>query len=155
MAYHAALAAVIVERLSRDRLPAAYPLMRQVAPALSLQRWMQYARKLAGGREPPRKGILVARRRGATYPSGAVCYHLERGMTHESILVAEHFIALDLLHPEVIHAALVAELESIAKMLGCTAVRSIVHGGGPALLDELRVAGHETEGVTLTKTIVR
>lgn len=70
-----------------------------------------------------------------------------------SCSTAEHFIALDLLHPEAVLRALLSALDELGQALGCDSIRSIVHGGRTELLDDFHVAGHAWEGVTLSKTL--
>jgi hypothetical protein len=148
-----ALPPVVVERLSQAQIRSVYPLMREVAPALSLARWLKYARPVATPQAQRRSGVLVAHRRGVAHPIGAVCYRRDRDMLFGSTLTAEHFIAVELLSPEPVLKALLTELDRVAAELHCAAIRSIVHGGRPGLLDDLRLSGHVVEGVTLTKKL--
>jgi hypothetical protein len=69
------------------------------------------------------------------------------------VLTAEHFVALDLLYPDRIIAALIAGLEPVAKRLGCGTIRSIVHGDAAALIVTLQSQGHMAEAVTLVKDV--
>jgi hypothetical protein len=144
---------MIVERLRPEDIRTVYPLMREAAPSLSMPNWLNYARRLLRDAASPKKGILVARRRNLQHPSGAVCYRQERHIAYGDMLTAEHFIALDLLYPEDVLAALLAELDKIALLLGCSAIRSIVHGRRPETIDDLKSAGHHIDGVTLTKHV--
>ena len=148
-----ALPAVVVERLSQAQIHSVYPLMREVAPALSLARWLKYARPVATSQAQRRSGVLVAHRCGVAPPVGAVCYRRDRDMLFGSTLTAEHFIAVELLSPEPVLRALLTELDHVAAELHCAAIRSIVHGARPGLLDDLRLSGHVAEGVTLTKKL--
>jgi hypothetical protein len=61
------------------------------------------------------------------------------------VLVADHFVAVDLLDPGAVLAALVEQLDELAGRLGCTAVRSLVHGGTPDPAESLDAAGHRRE----------
>jgi hypothetical protein len=65
------------------------------------------------------------------------------------VLIADHFVAVDLLDPAAVLAAVVEELDSLARRLGCQAVRSLVHGGVPNVEGGLFAAGHRPEGVSL------
>jgi hypothetical protein len=65
------------------------------------------------------------------------------------VLIADHFVAVDLLDPAAILVALVEELDDLAKQLGCQAVRSVVHGGERDVADGLHAAGHRLEGASL------
>ena len=145
--------ALHVERLSRSAMLTVYPVMREAVPSLSLADWLRYARKVTAGRADAPEGVLIATRRGTRYPSGAVCYRRDHSMTLGTILTAEHFIALDLLYPQVVLRSLLVELDNVALRLNCTAIRSIVHGARADLLADLEGAGHQSEGVTLTKSI--
>ncbi len=145
---------VTVQHLAQAQLRTVYPLMREAAPALSLPGWLQYARPVAAAAHPGRAGILVAHRRGATHPVGAVCYRRDRDMRFGVMLTAEHFIAVDLLYPEAVIHALLGALDRVAGTLRCTAIRSIVHGPRAGLIDDLCLSGHVAEGVTFTKKIM-
>ena len=146
--------ALHVERLCRSALLTVYPVMREAVPPLSLAHWLRYARKVTAGRDDAPEGVLIVTRRGTPHPSGAVCYRRDHSMTLGAVLTAEHFIALDLLYPQVVLKSLLLELDNVALRLNCTAIRSIVHGARPDLLADLEGAGHQSEGFTLTKTIV-
>ena len=99
---------------------------------------------------------MVARRRGHSLPCGAVHYRLERNLRYGQLLTAEHFIAIDLLYPQAVLAALFEALDDIATKCGCSAMRSILHDSGhdsgADLLDRLCITGHRRDGVTITKT---
>jgi hypothetical protein len=144
---------VIVERLTPEHLRSAYPLMREAAPTLSLPRWLNYARRISAGQGSGRTGIIVARRRGVTHLSGAVCYRRQRDLAHGPTLTAEHIVAIDLFYPEAILAALLAELELLAIRLGCTVIRSILRTEPPYVADEWHFAGHRAEGIAFTKVL--
>jgi hypothetical protein len=71
-------------------------------------------------------------------------------------LIADHFVAVDLLDPAAVLAALVDRLDSLGKQLGCQAVRSLVHGGARELEGGLHAAGHrpDTASLLLKKLLV-
>ncbi len=146
---------VVVAPLSGADVRVVYPLMREAEPTLSLAAWLSYAQRVAALRQSRREGILVACRAGRTLPCGAVCYRRDHDLRYGWCLTAEHFIAVDLLDPRVVLMALLAELEVVAVKLGCTAIRSILHGGRDDLTEDLLLAGHVSDGVTLRKTISR
>jgi hypothetical protein len=143
-----------VRPLAPGQLRDLYPLMRAASPALSLQAWLHFARALTASKAPGHAGILVARRHRVSHPCGAVCYRRDRDLQFGIILTAEHFIAMDLLYPEAVMDALLGELDNIAMRLRCNAIRSIVQGGRVMLADELRGAGHVSEGFTMTKSFL-
>jgi hypothetical protein len=133
-----------VEPLARDQVRAVYPLIREAIPGLGLTAWLRFAHKAIATRRAGQAGIIVARRKSHDFPSGLFCYRVDPDPALGKILVAEHFVAVDLLHPDDVLAALVAELDALGERLGCKAVRSIVHG--EAIEGGLASAGHATVG---------
>ena len=147
------MADFLVERLSTDRIPLAYPLIREVAPTLDLQRWTRFARRATDPRREPGRGILVVRRPPRPFPCGLVCYRRDHDLAHGSVLTAEHFVAVDLLDPLSALEALVAELEGMARQLGCHAIRSLLQSTAPEVMSELLAAGHHHGGNHLMKEV--
>jgi hypothetical protein len=140
-----------VEPLARDQVRAVYPLIREAIPGLSLAAWLRFAQGVTSPRRVGQAGIIVARRQGHDFPSGLFCYRVDPDPALGKILVAEHFVAVDLLHPDDVLAALVAQLDALGERLGCKAVRSIVHG--EAVEGGLAQAGHATIGSILGKVL--
>jgi hypothetical protein len=135
--------------LSRDDIRAVYPLVREAVPELNLSAWLRFARQLTGPRRGDPCGIVAARREGRAFPCGLFCYRVEDDLKLGKVLVADHFVAVDLLDPAAVVVALVEELDELARRLGCSAVRSLVHGGVPELVDSLDAAGHRPDGASL------
>ncbi len=148
------MADFIIDGLSRDQVRSVYPLIREAVPTLDLPSWLRFARQLTGSRRVGHCGIIVARREGRTFPCGLFCYRVAEDLKLGKTLVADHFVAVDLLDPGAVVAALVEELEGLAKRLGCQAVRSVVHGGASEVADELRAAGHQPEASLLLKELL-
>ena len=148
------MAQFIIDALGRDQIRAVYPLIREAVPTLDLARWLRFARQLTGPRRSGQRGIVAARREGRAYPCGLFCYRVEEDLRRGRTLVADHFVALDLLDPGAVVTALVEELERLAARLGCQTVRSVVHGGTPGVADELRAAGHQPEAELLLKELL-
>jgi hypothetical protein len=143
------MADFIIGGLSRDELRAVYPLIREAVPTLDLPTWLRFAKQLIGPRRNGQSGIVAARREGRMYPCGLFCYRVEDDLKLGKVLTADHFVAVDLLDPGAVMAALVEHLHGLAKQLGCQAVRSLVHGGAPTVAGGLYAAGHRPEGASL------
>lgn len=114
---------LIAERLRTDQLRIVYPLIRQARPEVDLQRWIRFARRLARPGNASRSGIVAVRYAGQRFPCGLFCYRREHDLRHGLVLTAEHLVALGVLDPAPVLAALVRELEAIGAQLGCSAVR--------------------------------
>ncbi len=143
---------ISVTPLSANQIDPVYPLVREVAPGLDPAQWRRYARQAISNARAGRGGIMVARRKGRPFPCGLFCYRKEQDLSHGAVLAASHFVALDILDPGPVLAALVAELEALAPRLGCTAVRTSVGDATPEVALALTSAGHRPESQTLAKT---
>jgi hypothetical protein len=136
------MAAFSIGVLSRDEIMMVYPLVREVVPTLNLASWLRFARQLTGSR-------VASSVASSPPPSGLFCYRVEDDLTLGRVIVADHFVAVDLLDPGAVLAALVEQLDELADRLGCTAVRSLVHGGTPDTAESLDAAGHRREDAML------
>jgi hypothetical protein len=143
------MADFIIEVLSREQIRSVYPLVREAFPTLDLSAWLRFARQLTGPRRGGPCGIVAARREGRAFPCGLFCYRVDDDLKLGKVLVADHFVAVDLLDPAAVLVALVEELDNLAKRQGCQAVRSLVHGGAPEVEGGLYAAGHQPEGASL------
>jgi hypothetical protein len=150
------MAGFIIELLSRDQIRSVYPLIREAVATIDLTTWLRFARQFTGPRRPGHGGIVTVRREGRPFPCGLFCYHVEDDLKLGKVLTADHFVAVDLLEPDAVLAALVEELDALAGRLGCQAMRSLVHGGPPIVAGGLYAAGHRPEGaVPLLKKLPR
>lgn len=143
------MADFIIDVLSRDQIRSVFPLVREAVPTLDLANWLRFARQLTVPRRGGQCGIIAARREGREFPSGLFCYRVEDDLKLGKVLIADHFVAVDLLDPAAVLAALVEELDGLAKRLGCQAVRSLVHSGPSDVEGGLYAAGHRPEGASL------
>ncbi|MBN8872828.1 MAG: hypothetical protein J0H67_08335 [Rhodospirillales bacterium] len=147
------MSSISVESLRPDQIHAVYPLIREAVPHLALADWVRFARALTSGRRAGHTGIVAARREGRSYPCGLFCYRVDQDLECGKVLIAEHFVAVDLLDPGAVLAALVAELDSLGRRFECAAVRSVVHGAEPEVSGGLTAAGHAPEGTLLLKSL--
>jgi hypothetical protein len=147
------MAAFTVTNLTPDEIRSVYPLIREAIPGLDLAAWLKFARQHTAARRSAHNGIMVARRAGRAFPCGLFCYRVDQDLERGRVLIAEHFVAVDLLDPQAVLAALVEELEALGKRLGCAAVRSIVHGGEGTVAGGLFAAGHAPEASLLGKSL--
>ena len=142
-----------ITTLAQDEARSVFPLIREAVPGLELAAWLRFARQLTLVRGVHIGGIVVARRTGRAFPNGLFCYRIDQDLELGRVLVAEHFVAVDLLDPPAVLAALVVELESLGRRFDCVAVRSVVHSADGAVAGGLSAAGHRPEGSLLFKPL--
>lgn len=141
------------EALQEAQAATVFPLVREVLPGLLLKDWLRFTRATLRRSTSAQAGIVVVHRGQRAFPSGMFTWRRISDPAHGTLLVAEHFVAVDVLDPEPLMAALVEELERLAKQLGCTAIRSVLPGEGALAGANLRAAGHSAQGATLLKKL--
>jgi hypothetical protein len=142
----------VVQSLAPDELRSVYPLIREAMPSISLTAWLAFAKPLLN-RRATQTGIIAARRAGRAFPCGLFCYRVDNDLANGRVLIAEHFVAVDLLDPKAVLTALVGELDALGQRLGCNAVRSVVHGTEHAIFGGLSAAGHSPEASLMLKPL--
>ena len=135
--------------LPPEQASAVFPLLREAIPGLDLRAWLRFARRAADPKRAGREGIIVVVRAPRTMPCGLFVYRKEDELGHGNVLVAEHFVAVDLLDAEPVMQALIAELDLVAKRLGCGAIRAMVLNPSSATAAQLASAGHLPAGSAL------
>lgn len=146
------MSAFTVRPLAPDEILSVFPLIREAMPEVDLAAWTNFARRLTG-RRLNSAGIIAAWREGRSFPCGLFCYRVDKTLAQGKVLIAEYFVAIDLLDPKAVLAALVEELEALGQRLGCAAVRSVVHGGEREVAGGLVAAGHAPEASLLLKAL--
>ncbi len=136
-----------------DQVRTVYPLVREAVPNLDLKSWVRFARRVAHPRRAAQSGIVAVTRRGRAMPCGVFLYRCEKQLPAGAALIAEHFVAVDVLDPEPVVQALIAELDSLAGRLGCAAIRVLVPGDDAVLRAGLQAAGHRPREVALVKPV--
>jgi hypothetical protein len=144
--------AFTVRALAPEQVLSVYPLIREAMPEVALAVWTDFARRVTGRRSHS-AGIMAAWREGRSFPCGLFCYRVDKTLAQGKVLIAEYFVAVDLLDPKGVLAALVAELDALGRRLGCNAVRSVVHGGEQEVAGGLVAAGHAPEASLLLKAL--
>ncbi len=113
-------AALRTAQLASERVVQAYPLIREVAPNLSLAEWVDFARPLSAqkGDTGGCRGIIIAER--SRYIRGLFIYEVNPELSHGRTLFARNIIVLDLVQRDAVAEALVDAMERLAQ----------AHGGG-------------------------
>ncbi len=144
---------VLVQPLTEGDIRPLFPVMREVEPLLQLSQWIDYATRMLRVKSSRPAGVLVVRRRGLL-ACGAACFRPDRDLRFGLVLTIQHFVALDMLYPQVMLAALLAELEALAVRFDCVAIQSHVETRSLDTMRALSQAGHHRNGTMLTKIVV-
>ncbi|MCO6417906.1 hypothetical protein JYK14_17305 [Siccirubricoccus sp. KC 17139] len=153
MAHLPEMPSLIVAPLQPAEFRPAYPLVRAVAPRVSLAEWLRFARRATARSRANLEGVTTVRHPGRAFPSGLCCWRRDHDLEEGRVLTAEHIIALDLLDTAPVIDALTAELERIAVRLQCRSLRSVLHPQAAPLADRLKLRGHRLAATLLTKPV--
>ena len=141
------------EDLSPDSARTVFPLLCEAVPGLTLAGWLGFARRVGSPRQALRSGIVVVRRAPRPMPCGLFIWRRDDDLEHGAVLVAEHLVAIDLLDPAPVMAALVRELEALAKRLGCGGIRTMMIRPDAPIAAQLLAAGHATQVGAMFKPV--
>ncbi len=139
--------------LPPEQASTVFPLVREAIPGLDLRSWLRFARRASDPRRAAREGIIVVVRSPRPMPCGLFVYRKEQELGHGEVLIAEHFVAVDLLDAEPVMQALIAELDVLARRLGCGAIRAMVLNPASQTATQLASAGHRPAGGALWKDV--
>jgi len=149
----AAVPGLCCEDLPPEQAATVFPLLREAIPGLSLQVSLGFARRATSPRRAGQSAIMVVRRAPRPMPCGLFLWRRDEDLAHGAVLVAEHLVAIDLIDPDPVIAALVAELERLAQRLGCGGVRTMVIRPDAPIATRLLAAGHESKGAAMWKLV--
>lgn len=142
-----------IEPLTAARILQVFPLIREAVPQVRLEEWTRFARARTAARGRARTGIRVAKAASNPYPNGLYCYRVETRLLSGNVLVADHFVAIDLLDARPVLDRLIADLEALAVRLGCDEVRSVIQHRSTQSAQPLFAAGYHPQGMVFGKTL--
>ncbi len=143
--------------LTPERVAQAFPLVQIAFPALSLEDWRDFAAPPARAQGQVDGGIItVVSDQG--YIVGLCCYRVAQDFQHGAVLMADPFLALDLLDLKAVARALADAIESLARERRCTAIHTSlpeteVKGADAWLVRILRSRGHRVESLRMCKLL--
>ena len=148
---------LITKPLSGKLIDQAFPLVQASLPSVDLEQWRDFAGQLIGDGAPDTTGILsVLTEQG--YIAGLSIYRVEPSLAHGPVLIADHFMALDLFNRAAVVNVLADVLEDLARRRGCTALHTHIpekdgvwRGPADCLVSILRNRGHAIESLRLCK----
>lgn len=136
-----------VDALDPVMADAAYPLVRSIAPEVTLEDWLDYV-----GRRCREGGLkaLFADNGGLI---GLFSYRFGERLRHGRVLALDDFVTFELSQAAPARKALVAAAEDLARSLGCTGLEVRVGQRGFADPDSPRARGWLSLGLALDSVI--
>lgn len=131
---------------------AAYPLVRTVAPGVSVEQWSLYARKAR------MRGGLLGLIGAENTLFGLLTYRNEDNLRHGRIFHIDNFVTFELNRAAPGRRALCEAAEALARQQGCTAIELRLDSrgyadGGTAKAQGWLNLGHSLEAVVFTKSL--
>ncbi len=124
---------------------------------MSLEDWRDFATPPARAQGQVAGGIItVVSEQG--YIVGLCCYRVTQELLHGAVLLANHFLILDLFGQQAVVRALADAVESLARERRCTAIHTSlpetgVKGADDWLVRNLRDRGHRVESLRMCKLL--
>ena len=131
---------------------AAYPLVRAVAPGVSVEQWSVHARKVR------MRGGLLGLIGAENALFGLLTYRNEESLRHGRIFHIDNFVTFELNRAAPGRKALCEAAEALARKQGCTAIEIRLDSRGFAEGSTARTQGwlnlgHSLEAVVFTKSL--
>ena len=145
---------IVLASLEEGRILQAYPLVREVAPAIAMEAWRDYARGVMGEATGDREeqGIIAAWAQNR-YLRGLFVYRMLPDVQCGPVLAAEFFVGGSPFRQELVADRLLVAAESLACKLSCKAV----HAGLPTrpdwLADHLAERGYSEHSRSMCRPL--
>jgi hypothetical protein len=127
---------------------AAYPLIRTIAPEVSLEDWLDYTRRRC------REGGLIGLFGENGTVVGLASYRLGERLRHGRVLALDDFVTFELSQTAPGRAALMAAAEERARLLGCTGIEVRIGARGFADVGSPKASGWLGLGLAVDSVIL-
>lgn len=125
----------------------AFPLVRAIAPEVSLDDWLSYVERRC------REGGLMGLFGDNNVLMGLFSYRFGERLRHGRVLALDDFVSFELSQAAPARKALMTAAEKLARSLGCTGLEVRVGQRGLACADSPRAAGWLALGMALDSVI--
>ena len=138
--------------MDENSFSAAYPLVRTAIPDVSVEQWLDYARKIR-----MRGGLLGLMGPQSTL-FGLLTYRAEESLRHGKIFVVDNFLTFELNRAAPGRQALCDAAEALARKQGCNAIELRLDSRGYAIDASAKARswlnlGHRLEAVVFSKIL--
>jgi len=125
----------------------AYPLIRSIAPEVTLEDWLDYVRRRC------RQGGMIGLYGDNGVLVGIASYRLGERLRHGRVLALDDFVTFELSQAAPGRAALMSAAEERARQLGCTGIEVRTGARGFADAGSPRASGWLALGLALDSVI--
>lgn len=136
-----------VDELKASEADAAFPLIRAIAPELTLDDWRDYVRRRS------MQGGLLGLFGADGEVTGLVSYRLGERLRHGTVLALDDFVTFELSQNAPGRRALLSAAEDLARQLGCTGIELRIGAKGMADAGMPKVRGWISLGLDLDSVI--
>lgn len=136
-----------VDELKASEADAAFPLIRAIAPEVTLDDWRDYVRRRS------MQGGLLGLFGADGEATGLVSYRLGERLRHGTVLALDDFVTFELSQNAPGRRALLSAAEDLARQLGCTGIELRIGAKGIADAGMPKVRGWISLGLDLDSVI--
>jgi hypothetical protein len=136
-----------VDELKPGEADLAFPLVRAIAPEVTLESWLDYVRRRS------MQGGLLGVFGADGELSGLLSYRLGQRLRHGTVLALEDFVTFELSQAAPGRRALLAAAEELARSLGCRGLELRIGKRGLADDGTPKAAGWTSLGLDLDSVI--
>jgi len=139
--------------LDPDRIAQAYPVVREVDGALTLERWSEFVLSMVGdeGKIDWPRGIIVADLDG--YIRGMFTYHVMPDLHHGRTLVVRNFAVLQMVARKRLADSLLEVVDELARAHRCNAIHAYVPPASRWATAYFEERGHQVEKLILCQPL--
>lgn len=137
--------------LDPDRVAQAYPVVREIAGELTLERWSEFVLSMVGDEvkiDWPR-GIIVADLDG--YIRGMFTYHVMPDLLHGRTLEIRDFAVLQMIARKSLADSLLEAVHELARTHRCDAIQTYVAPASEWARGYFEARGHQVEKLILCR----
>lgn len=137
-----------IDELKTSEADAAFPLIRAIAPEVTLDDWRDYARRRS------MQGGMLGLFGADGEVTGLLSYRLGERLRHGTVLALDDFVTFELSQTAPGRRALFAAAEDLARQLGCTGVELRIGARGIADAGSSKVGGWIALGLDLDSVVL-
>ena len=143
--------------LSEEQVDQAFPIVQSAIAGITMEAWRRFAQAMVSA-DRCVSGVMTAQSRG--YIHGLFSYRACPSLRHQTQLLVENFIVLDLFNPSGAASALLGAMDELADDVGCEAILTTVPNSIRRasdyrrwLVGHFQECGHHEDSVMLCKHI--